>query len=73
MWELTHEDAYKHKEESVFADSITCGVQLCDREFNFGVAVRILSLHWHSFMFEILEVELNIEFMDNFIFFYFIK
>lgn len=69
MWELTHKDAYKSKEKSVFADGITSGVQLCDREFNFGIAVKILSLHWHSFMSEILKVELNVEFMDNLIFF----
>lgn len=56
------------KEENVFADSIICSGQPCVREVNFAVALRMLSLCWLSSISEIFKVELNIEFIDNFVF-----
>lgn len=56
------------KEENVFADSMICGDQPCAREVNFGVDLRMLSLRWPPSISEVFKVELNIDFIDNFVF-----
>lgn len=50
-----------------FSDKKNCGVQPCAKEVNFGVALRILSLHWLSFISKFFKVELYIELLDNFV------